>query len=62
MLADAENSLPIGQPPIRTQGVTRLGAFLDLIMTTRSQTGYTMMGVVTGNAGVGKTIALQYYI
>jgi DNA transposition AAA+ family ATPase len=39
-----------------------LGAFLDLIMTTRSQTGYTMMGVVTGNAGVGKTIALQYYI
>lgn len=59
---DFENRLPAGQAPIMTSSVKRFHAFLQLIMQSRAQTGYATMGVITGDAGVGKTIALQTYV
>lgn len=59
---DFENRLPIGQAPILTQGVKRFLAGMQFLMQSREATGYTTMGVVTGDAGIGKTIAVQIYL
>jgi DNA transposition AAA+ family ATPase len=59
---DFENRLPAGQAPIMTQSVKRFHAYMQFIMQSREETGYATMGVVTGDAGVGKTIALQIYL
>src|SRR5260370_17052353 len=59
---DFENRLPPGQAPIMTTSVQRFHAYMQLIMQSRAQTGYATMGVITGDAGVGKTIALQTYV
>lgn len=59
---DFENRLPPGQAPIMTPNVQRFHAFLQFMMQSRAETGYATMGVVTGEAGVGKTIALQSYV
>jgi DNA transposition AAA+ family ATPase len=59
---DFENRLPPGQAPIMTTSVKRFHAYMQFLMQSREQTGYATMGVVTGDAGVGKTIALQTYL
>jgi len=59
---DFENRLPFGQQPILTHSVKRFHAYMHFIMQSREQTGYATMGVVTGAAGVGKTIAVQTYV
>ena len=59
---DFENRLPAGQAPIMTTSVKRFHAYMQFIMQSREETGYATMGVITGDAGVGKTIALQTYL
>ncbi len=59
---DFENRLPPGQAPIMTQSVKRFHACMQFMMQSREETGYATMGVVTGDAGVGKTIAVQTYL
>ncbi len=59
---DFENRLPVGQAPIMTTSVKRFHAYMQFIMQSREETGYATMGVITGDAGVGKTIALQTYL
>jgi hypothetical protein len=59
---DFENRLPVGQAPIMTQSVKRFHACMQFMMQSREETGYATMGVVTGDAGVGKTIAVQTYL
>jgi DNA transposition AAA+ family ATPase len=59
---DFENRLPVGQAPIMTTSVKRFHAFMQFLMQSRAETGYATMGVITGDAGLGKTIALQTYI
>jgi len=56
---DFENRLPPGQAPIMTTSVKRFHAYMHLLMQSRAETGYATMGVITGDAGVGKTIAIQ---
>lgn len=59
---DFENRLPVGQAPIMTTSVKRFHAYMQFMMQSRAETGYATMGVITGDAGVGKTIALQTYL
>jgi len=59
---DFENRLPYGQAPIMTNSVKRFQACMQFIMQSREQTGYATMGIVTGDAGLGKTIAIQAYL
>ncbi|MDQ2904229.1 MAG: ATP-binding protein [Chloroflexota bacterium] len=59
---DFENRLPPGQAPIMTTSVQRFHAYMQFIMQSREETGYATMGVITGDAGVGKTIAIQTYL
>ncbi len=59
---DFENRLPPGQAPIMTTSIKRFHEYMQFIMQSREQTGYATMGVVTGDAGVGKTIAVQSWI
>jgi len=56
---DFENRLPYGQAPIMTNSVKRFQACMQFIMQSREQTGYATMGIVTGDAGLGKTIAFR---
>lgn len=56
----AEDHLPEGQPVIVTRNVRRCRSFMRLI--TDPERRSSTMGVITGVAGVGKTIALQYYL
>ncbi len=59
---DFENRLPFGQAPIMTNSVKRFHACMQFITQSREQTGYATMGIVTGDAGLGKTIAVQTYL
>ncbi len=56
----AEDHLPEGQPVIETKNVRRCRSFMRLI--TDPERRSPTMGVITGLAGVGKTIATQYYL
>lgn len=56
----AEDYLPSGQPPIETSNVRHVLIFAQLIRDP--ERSYPAIGTVTGPAGVGKTIAIQYYI
>jgi DNA transposition AAA+ family ATPase len=56
----AEDHLPEGQPVIETKNVKRCRSFMRLITDPRRRS--PTMGVITGLAGVGKTIATQYYL
>ncbi|MBU0492760.1 MAG: ATP-binding protein [Chloroflexi bacterium] len=58
--SDFEDHLPPGQALIETSNVRRFKAFIDLIL--HPQQKYATMGVVTGKAGMGKTIAIQAYL
>jgi hypothetical protein len=58
----AEDRLPEGQKVIETVGVRRVRRFMKFVMTSREDTGYPTMGVFTGRAGIGKTIAMQAFI
>lgn len=62
MMPDAENTLPPNQAPIMTQAMRRLFAFFHVLVSGPTQTGYPMMGVVTGLPGMGKTIAVQAFL
>lgn len=57
-----ENRLPPGQQPILTNSIEQFYLLIDMIVRAREQTGYSTMAVVTGVAGVGKTIAIQSYL
>jgi hypothetical protein len=59
---DFENRLPFGQAPIMTSSVKRFHVCMQFIMQSREQTGYATMGIVTGDAGLGKTIAIQTFL
>ncbi len=59
---DFENRLPLGQAPILTTSVQRFQVYMQFLMQSREQTGYATMGAITGDAGVGKTIAIQIYL
>lgn len=56
----AEDHLPEGQKPIQTKNVRRSKAFLHLITDPERST--PTMGVITGSAGIGKTIATADYL
>jgi DNA transposition AAA+ family ATPase len=56
----AEDHLPEGQPLIETKNVKRCRSLMRLITDPRRRT--PTMGVISGFAGVGKTIATQYYL
>lgn len=56
----AEDHLPEGQPVIETKNVKRCRSFMRLL--TDPERRSPTMGVITGLAGVGKTIATQYYL
>ena len=57
-----ENNLPPGQSPIVTNSMEQFLLFVDMIMQSKQKTGYSTMAVVTGLAGVGKTIAIQTFL
>ena len=57
-----EDGLPQGQAPIITTSVKRFLLFVELLMQSKLITGYSSMGVVTGLAGVGKSIAIQAFL
>lgn len=56
----SEDSLPPGQKPIPTSNVKRFNAFIKLLVDSHDR--YPTMGVVTGGAGIGKTVAIQAYL
>ena len=56
----AEDVLPDEQSPIVTRNLTRFRSFMRLI--TDGSRGYPTMGIVTGGAGLGKTIAVDTYL
>lgn len=56
----AEDHLPEGQPLIETKNVKRCRSLMRMITDPRRRT--PTMGVISGVAGVGKTIATQYYL
>jgi len=56
----AEDYLPEGQSVIETKNVKRCRSFIRLITDPKRRS--PTMGVITGLAGVGKTIASQYYL
>lgn len=56
----AEDHLPEGQPLIETRNVKRCRSLMRLITDPRRRT--PTMGIISGFAGVGKTIATQYYL
>jgi len=56
----AEDQLPKGQEPITTSNVTRTHMFLTLL--TDEERIWPTMGVITGDAGTGKTIATQLFL
>src|SRR5260221_13966777 len=45
-----------------TTSVQRFHAYMQVLMEARAQARYAAMGVITGDAGVGKTIAVQTYV
>jgi Cdc6-like AAA superfamily ATPase len=57
-----ENRLPPGQIPIYTNSMELFLFFIDMLMRSKQQNGYSTMGVVTGWSGVGKTIAIQTFL
>ena len=57
-----ENRLPPGQSPIITNSMEQFLLFVEMIMQSKQKTGYSTMAVVTGLAGVGKTIAIQTFL
>ncbi len=59
-LLSSEDDLPPDQEPIQTSNVKRFKAFLALITDARKM--YSTMGVVTGPAGIGKTVAIAAYL
>jgi type II secretory pathway predicted ATPase ExeA len=56
----SEDCLPAGQPPIPTKNLRRFKAFMGLINDSRKR--YPTMGVVTGLAGMGKTVSVEAYL
>jgi DNA transposition AAA+ family ATPase len=56
----AADWLPPGQEPIITSSVKRFKAICSMI--TDPDEDYPMMGLVTGAAGLGKTIAIRAYL
>lgn len=59
---DADGRLPPNQPLIQTVSVKRLFLFLDAACLSEQETGYTSMAVVTGVAGIGKSVAVGDYM
>lgn len=57
-----EDGLPPGQKTIATTSFELFKLQADLLMKSKSKTGYSTMGVVTGLSGVGKTIATWDFI
>lgn len=57
-----EDHLPLGQDPIETKSVKQLASFANLLLTTRQQTGYSAIAVITGFPGVGKSTAVQAFL
>lgn len=57
----AEDHLPPGQEAIETEGVKRLRSFMKLVMESKKR-GYPSMGVITGRAGIGKSVAIQAFV
>jgi len=55
-----ENFLPTDQPIIQTKGVQDCDAFFDLM--TDPARRYQTIGLITGYAGRGKTIAISYKV
>jgi hypothetical protein len=55
-----DSVLPPGQKPIRTSSVDFFITFMNLIRDP--ERAYPTMGLVTGPAGIGKTIAIQAYL
>jgi DNA transposition AAA+ family ATPase len=58
----SEDHLPEGQEPVQTRSLTQLATQARLLMNTRRQTGYSMIGITTGRPGAGKTVAIQDFL
>lgn len=61
LMDSAEDHLPDGQR-IETKAVIRLRKFSMAVMNSVAQNGYSRMAVITGPAGIGKTIAIQAFV
>lgn len=49
--------LPSNQLPIETSALVLFGKQMTMLVNAKSFTGYPLMGVVTGEAGLGKTVS-----
>jgi hypothetical protein len=59
---DADGRLPENQPLIQTVSVKRVYLFLGAVCMSEAETGYTSMGVITGGAGIGKSVAVRKFM
>lgn len=57
-----EDHLPPGQKLIETHGVIKLRNITKFLMRSKDRTGYWKIAVITGKAGIGKTIAVQAFV
>jgi len=56
----SDNDFPSGQEPIRTSNIARFAVQADLLRNTEDAP--SVLGIVTGPPGTGKTIAAQLYL
>lgn len=57
-----EDRLPAGQELIGTIGVEDIRSLLDMLLISKQLTGYSIMGVITGPSGIGKSVAVRYVL
>ena len=57
-----EDELPSGQPIILTSNLVRFEKFLKMFSLLHQKEWKPTMGLITGVAGVGKTIAIAHYV
>ena len=58
----SEDKLPSGQPIIHTSNLVRFEKFLKMSSLLHQKEWKPTMGLITGVAGVGKTIAIAHYV
>ena len=54
-----EDVLPPGQKLINTIGVEDVRSLMEMLLISKQLTGYSMMAVITGPSGVGKSVTVR---
>lgn len=57
-----EMQLPPDKKPIETRNIKRFNFYIKLLLESKQKTGYSTMAIVTGRAGIGKTMAIWNYL